>query len=347
MKAIRIHEFGAPEVLQLEEVVDPSPGPGQVVVRMRAVGVNPVETYIRSGIYPKPPTPFTPGSDGAGVIEAVGEGVDRVAVGDRVYLAGSLSGTYAEQALCKQEQVHPLGEQASFAQGAAVFVPYATAYQALFHCGHASPGETLFVHGASGGVGIAGVQLGRAAGLRVIGTASTERGRQLVSEQGAQHVFDHSATSYMEEVKNLTAGRGVDVILEMLANVNLAKDIDLLAMRGSGGCYRQSWREESGHGRDQSPCGHDARRLHHRYDLTQRYPAGSCPHPLRSCCRPGQRYTPACDRPRTPPGRSRPGPPCREWRRQSLRQGGVAAVGAAPNLYLSAASLSGHRHLQW
>ena len=232
MKAIRIHEFGDPEVLQLEEVADLTPGAGQVVVRMHAVGVNPVETYIRSGIYPKPPTPFTPGSDGAGVIEAVGEGVDRVAVGDRVYLAGSLSGTYAEQALCKQEQVHPLGEQASFAQGAAVFVPYATAYQALFHCGHAAPGETLFVHGASGGVGIAGVQLGRAAGMTVIGTASTERGRQLVSEQGAQHVLDHSAVSYLEEVQTLTGERGVDVILEMLANVNLAKDIDLLAMRG-------------------------------------------------------------------------------------------------------------------
>ena len=144
MKAIRIHEFGDPEVLQLEEVADLTPGAGQVVVRMHAVGVNPVETYIRSGIYPKPPTPFTPGSDGAGVVEAVGEGVDRVAVGDRVYLAGSLSGTYAEQALCKQEQVHPLGDQASFAQGAAVFVPYATAYQALFHCGHARTWRNAF-----------------------------------------------------------------------------------------------------------------------------------------------------------------------------------------------------------
>ena len=232
MKAIRIHEFGAPEVLKLEEVDDLTPGPGQVVVRMHAVGVNPVETYIRSGIYPKPPTPFTPGSDGAGVIEAVGEGVSQVAVGDRVYLAGSLSGTYAEQALCNEGQVHALGEKASFAQGAAVFVPYATAYQALFHCGHAAPSETLFVHGASGGVGIAGVQLGRAAGMTVIGTASTERSRQLVAEQGAHQVLDHSAASYLDEVKSLTGDQGVDVILEMLANVNLAKDIDLLAMRG-------------------------------------------------------------------------------------------------------------------
>ena len=232
MKAIRIHEFGAPEVLKLEEVADLTPGAGQVVVRMHAVGVNPVETYIRSGIYPKPPTPYTPGSDGAGVIEAVGEAVNRVSVGDRVYLAGSLSGTYAEQALCNEGQVHLLGEKAAFAQGAAIFVPYATAYQALFHCGHAAPGETLFVHGASGGVGIAGVQLARAAGMTVIGTASTERGRQLVAEQGAQHGLDHSAPSYIEEAKTLAGEHGVDVILEMLANVNLGKDIDLLAMRG-------------------------------------------------------------------------------------------------------------------
>src|SRR5919198_1415980 len=123
MKAIRIHTFGEPEVMQLEEVPDPQPGPGQVVVRMHAVGVNPVETYIRAGIYPKPPTPYTPGADGAGVVEAVGEGVTRVAVGDRVYTAGSLSGTYAQQALCKEAQVHPLPQRASFAQGAAVNVP--------------------------------------------------------------------------------------------------------------------------------------------------------------------------------------------------------------------------------
>ena len=125
--------------------------------------------------------------------------------------------------------------------------------------------------GPSGGVGIAGVQLGRAAGMTVIGTASTERGRQLVSEQGARHVLDHSAASYLEEVKTLTDGRGVDVILEMLANVNLAKDIDLLAMRGRVVVIGNRGREESRRNRDQSTCGHDAGRLHHWHDLTQRH----------------------------------------------------------------------------
>ncbi len=232
MKAIRVHEFGPPEVLQLEDVPNLQAGPGQVVVRIHAVGVNPVETYIRSGIYPKPPTPYTPGADGAGVIEAVGEGVTGVQVGDRVYTAGSLTGTYAEQALCKEGQVHPLPERASFAQGASMFIPYGTAYRALFQRAQASPAEVVFVHGASGGVGIAAVQLARAAGLKVIGSASTEQGQKLVTAQGAHHVVNHKAPGYLEEVLKLTKGRGVDVIIEMLANVNLGNDINILAQGG-------------------------------------------------------------------------------------------------------------------
>ncbi len=232
MKAIRIHEFGAPEVMQLEEVPGLQAGPGEVVVRIHAAGVNPVETYIRSGIYPKPPLPYTPGADGAGEILAVGEGVIRVAVDDRVYTAGSLTGTYAEQALCRESQVHPLAEQASYAQGAGVNVPYATAYRGLFQRAHAAPGEIVFVHGASGGVGIAAVQLARAAGLIVIGSGGTQQGRRLVTEQGAHHVLDHRAPDYLEKIRTLTEGRGVDIILEMLANVNLGKDLELLAPGG-------------------------------------------------------------------------------------------------------------------
>jgi NADPH2:quinone reductase len=232
MKAIRLHTFGAPEVMQLEEAPDPQPGPGQVVVRVQAVGVNPVETYIRSGIYPKPPTPYTPGNDGAGVIEAIGPDVKGIAVGDRVYIAGSLSGTYAEKSLCLATRVHPLPLQASYAQGAAINVPYGTAYHALFQRAHALPGERVLVHGATGGVGIAAVQLARAAGLTVIGTGGTERGRKLVLEQGAQHVLDHSATGYLEQVLSLTEGRGVDIIVEMLANVNLGDDLNVLARGG-------------------------------------------------------------------------------------------------------------------
>ena len=154
MKAIRVHEFGGSEVLRLEEVPTPQPGPGQVLVRMRAIGVNPIETYIRTGTYAyKPTLPYTPGNDGAGVVEQVGTDVNEFKPGDRVYTARSVSGTYAEFALCTTEQVHPLPANVSFGQGAAMGTPYATAYRGLFQRADAKPGETVLVHGASGGVG--------------------------------------------------------------------------------------------------------------------------------------------------------------------------------------------------
>jgi NADPH2:quinone reductase len=233
MKAIRVHNFGGPEVMKLEEVPNPQAGPGQVVVRVKAVGVNPVDTYIRAGAYAsKPALPYTPGLDAAGIVESLGQGVSGVKVGDRVYVAGTVSGAYAELALCEASQVHPLPQHVSFAQGAAVFVPYATAYRALFQRAQAQPGELVLVHGASGGVGVAAVQIARAAGMTVIGTGGTERGRRLVAEQGAHHVLDHRAPGYLEQLMAVTNGRGVDVILEMLANVNLGKDLNVLARGG-------------------------------------------------------------------------------------------------------------------
>jgi NADPH:quinone reductase len=233
MKAIRVSEYGGPSVLKLEEVPAPQPGPAQVLVRNRAVGVNPVDTYLRSNTDNRgPKLPYTPGSDAAGVVEAVGDGVTSVRKGDRVYVGGTVSGAYAELALCGETQVHALAANASFAQGAAMNVPYATAFHALFHRAHGESGESVLVHGASGGVGIAAVQLARARGLTVIGTAGTEKGRKMVAEHGAHHVLDHTAPGYLDEVVKLTGGQGVDVILEMLANVNLQKDFGALAMRG-------------------------------------------------------------------------------------------------------------------
>jgi NADPH:quinone reductase len=233
MKAIRVHEFGGPEVMQLEDVQDLSPGPGQVVVRVRAIGVNPVDTYIRSGQYAvKPSLPYTPGMDAAGVIDSVGDGVARVKVGDSVYVAGSISGAYAQQALCSEPQVHRLPSQITFEQGAAVGVPYGTAYRALFHRAQARPGEVLFVHGATGGVGLATVQLARAAGMTIIATGGTEEGRTKVTELGAHNVLDHHSEDYLDRVRALTGGNGADVILEMLANVNLGNDLGVLAKHG-------------------------------------------------------------------------------------------------------------------
>jgi NADPH2:quinone reductase len=233
MKAVRIHEFGGAEQLKLEDAPDPQVGAGQVLVRVRAVGINPVDAYIRSGTHAvKPSLPYTPGMDGAGVVEALGEGVTRVRVGDRVYVAGSLSGTYAELTLCTEHQVHQLPDSISFQQGAGVGVPYGTAYRALFLRARAVPGETVLVHGATGGVGIAAVQLACAAGMRVIGTGGTEEGRKLVLEQGAHEVLDHHAEGYLGKLSEITGGRGVDVVLEMLANVNLGKDLEIVAKYG-------------------------------------------------------------------------------------------------------------------
>ena len=233
MKAIRVSAYGGPSVLKLEEIPSPQPGAAQVLVRNHAVGVNPVDTYLRSNTDNRgPKLPYTPGSDSAGVVEAVGDSVSRVKKGDRVYVGGSVSGAYAEMTLCEQGQVHELPGNVSYAQGAAMNVPYATAFHALFHRAHGEAGESVLVHGASGGVGIAAVQLARARGLTVVGTAGTEKGRRMVAEQGAHHVLDHTAPNYLDEVVKLTGGQGVDVILEMLANVNLQKDFGALAMRG-------------------------------------------------------------------------------------------------------------------
>ena len=233
MKAIRVTAFGGPEVLRLEEEPTPKPGPGEVLVRIHAVGVNPVETYIRAGTYARlPELPYTPGNDGAGVVEQVGADVTEFKAGDRVYTAGSLTGTYAELALCRKEQVHPLPANVSFAQGAAIGTPYATAYRGLLQRAVAKPGETVLVHGASGAVGTAAVQLARADGLRVFGTAGSDQGLKLAREQGAHEVFDHRAPEHFEQIMQATGGRGVDVIVEMLANVNLGTDLTILAKNG-------------------------------------------------------------------------------------------------------------------
>src|SRR5215471_12000943 len=233
MKAILVHEFGGPDVLRLEEVPTPRPGAGEVLVRVHAAGVNPYDTYMRAGTYEqKPPLPYTPGSDGAGIVEAVGDSVKKVKRGDRVYTTQTLSGAYAEYALALEQQVHLLPARASFSQGAGVWVPYGTAYHGLYHSAKARASETVLVHGASGGVGTAAVQIARSMGLTILGTAGTPAGLELAKREGAHQVFDHRKAGYQEEVLKATGNRGVDIILEMLANVNLAHDTKLLAKDG-------------------------------------------------------------------------------------------------------------------
>jgi len=233
MKAIRVPQFGGPEVLKLEEIPTPRPNDGQVLIRVRAAGVNPYDTYMRAGTYAiKPQLPYTPGSDAAGTVEAVGPGVTKVKPGDRVYTAKTLTGAYAEYTLALEEQVQGLPGNVSFEQGAGVWVPYGTAYHALHHFAQARAAEIVLVHGASGGVGTASVQIAHAMGMTVFGTAGTDKGAELVKREGAHHVFNHRSSGYQEEIMKASAGKGVDVILEMLANVNLGNDLKMLALQG-------------------------------------------------------------------------------------------------------------------
>lgn len=233
MRAIVVREFGEPEVMRLEEIETPKPIGDQVLVRISAAGVNPVDTYLRTGIHAHAPSlPYTPGKDGAGVVEAIGESVTRWMAGDRVYTANSLTGTYAEFAICKDQDLGRLPDNVSFEKGAGIWTPYATAFRALFQKAGGKAGETVLIHGASGGVGIASVQWAKNAGLTVIGTASSEEGKKLIEDQGADVVFDHTHEDHFEQIREYTGGKGVDVIIEMLANVNLERDFECLAMFG-------------------------------------------------------------------------------------------------------------------
>lgn len=237
MRAIVVREFGNPDVMRLEDV-SLTPSPSQVLVRIRAAGVNPVDTYIRSGAYAiKPPLPYTPGNDAAGEVEAVGAEVKGFKPGDRVYVANDNTGSprtgvYADHALCAPSQLHPLSARISFSQGAAIGVPYGTVCYGLFKRANGRPGETVLVHGASGGVGIAAVQICRAHGMTVIGTAGSDHGMAAVREQGAHLVVNHKHPGYLDEIAKATAGHGVDVILETNAHINLDKDLGLLSRGG-------------------------------------------------------------------------------------------------------------------
>lgn len=231
MKAVRIKQFGGPDVMKLEQVEELEPGRGQVVVKLFAAGVNPVDVQCRAGLHSWISVPYTPGFDGAGIIKSVGTDVKDRKTGDRVYTAFNLSGTYAEEVLCQSDQVYPIPENVSFEEGAGVFIPYGTAYRALFQRCMIKNGETVLVHGASGAVGIAATQFAVTTGCHVIGSAGTDHGRTLVLEQGAQHILNHYESQHYQQVLDFTNGRGVDVIVEMVS-ANIKQDINILAKNG-------------------------------------------------------------------------------------------------------------------
>ena len=234
MKAIRVHQFGGPEVLKYETNVPlPTIGKQDVLVRVKSVGINPVETYIRSGQYSRlPETPFILGGDSAGIVEEVGAEVTTFKKGNRVWTSRSNSGTYAEFTSSPCQFVHPLPDGLNFSQGAALAIPYLTAYRALITKANARPGELVLVHGASGGVGIGAVQFAKAYGMTVIGTAGTQEGIELVQQAGAHHVFNHRDDKYLDKIKELSGNKGINVVIENAAHVNLGKDLQLLAIGG-------------------------------------------------------------------------------------------------------------------
>jgi NADPH:quinone reductase len=233
MKTVQVHEFGAPDVLKIDELPDPIPATGQVLIRVRAAGVSPLDTYVREQSHgaPTPGLPYIPGFEAAGEIAALGEQVTKFKVGDRVYV-NTFLGAYSEQIVHDANSVYPLPDEVSFAQATAVVNSYPTAYYALFNLAHAKTGDWVFVHGVSGAVGTAAVQLARAAGMKVVGTAASDRGLSLVQQQGAHHALNHRQPDYLQQALELTDGKGYDVILEMNASKKLADDVGLVGTFG-------------------------------------------------------------------------------------------------------------------
>lgn len=236
MKGIQVSAFGESDVLTLLDIADPVMGEKDICIRLKAAGVNPVETYIRSGNYGALPNlPYTPGSDGAGIIERVGAKVEGFQIGERVFVStigGRGTGTYAQKIVCEADSVYHLPDELSFEEGAALGTSAFTAVQALYQKAKILPGEYVLIHGASGGVGSLALQLAKLSGSIVIATAGSQKGLKLLSTLGADVVLNHHQVDYLRALPTLTKGHGVDVVIEMLANVNLQRDLEIMAKHG-------------------------------------------------------------------------------------------------------------------
>jgi NADPH:quinone reductase len=230
MKAIRVEAFGGPDVLRLVEVSDPEPGRGQLLVRVEAAGVNYIDVYQRTGLYPNP-LPFTLGLEGAGVVEGIGSGVAGFRVGDRVAWA-NVPGGYAELALVPAESAVPIPDGLELQVAAALMLQGMTAQ---YLCASTYPlraGDTCLVHAAAGGVGLLLVQLAKKRGARVIGTVSTEEKARLAREAGADDVVQYTREDFLDAVRHLTQGRGVQVVYDSVGKTTAEKSLDCLAPRG-------------------------------------------------------------------------------------------------------------------
>ncbi len=234
MKAIRVHEFGGPENMVHEDAPDPAPGEGEVLVRVKAAGVNPVDMAIRSGQHPASAMmslPYIPGVDAAGVVEAAGPGVTGVKEGEKVYgrVAG---GSYAELTRMAETEVSRIPDGFSFADAAGVPIVFMTAWQALFNKADLQAGETVLVQAGGGGVGTAAIQLAKWKGAEVLTTVGSAEKAERAEALGADHVILYKDSPFDEAVKRLTDDKGADVIIETVAADNLARDLSALALFG-------------------------------------------------------------------------------------------------------------------
>lgn len=239
-KAIVVHQIGGPEVLRFEDVEVPEPGPGQALVRHRAIGLNFVDIYFRTGVYPAPSMPYTPGTEAAGVVEAIGPDVSEVRVGDRVAYAGGPLGSYAQARVMPARFLVKLPDRVDEARAAAVMLKGLTA-EFLIHSTHAlKAGETILVHAAAGGVGLILCQWAKHLGATVIGTAGSDEKTRLAAANGCAHTINYSREDFVARVKEITAGKGVPVVYDAVGQATFMKSLDCLQLRGLMVSYGQA-----------------------------------------------------------------------------------------------------------
>jgi NADPH:quinone reductase len=238
MKAIVVEQYGGAEALQYKDVDKPSPNQGETLVKLSATGLNFIDVYHRTGLYPLP-LPFIPGNEGAGTVEAIGEGVTEVAVGDRVAYVGAM-GAYAEYAIVPANRLIKLPEKIDEQSAAATMLQGMTAHYLLYSTYQLKSGDTALVHAAAGGVGLLLIQMARRIGARIIGTCSTEAKAQLAREAGADDIILYTEQDFEEEVKRITAGKGVQVVYDSVGKTTFLKSLKCLAPRGMLALFGQS-----------------------------------------------------------------------------------------------------------
>lgn len=238
MKAIRVHEAGGPDILRYEDVADPTPGAGELLIDIQAIGVNFIEVYQREGLYPLQ-RPFTPGAEAAGVVSAVGPAVTDFAVGDRV-VSETVRGSYAERAIVAAPRAVKIPHGVSIKQAAAVCLQGFTAHYLSTSTFPLEPGHRALVHAAAGGVGLLLVQMAKRRGAFVIGTASTDEKRRLAREAGADEVIDYTTHDFAAETKRITQNEGVHVVYDSVGKSTFDKSLDVLVRRGMMVLFGQS-----------------------------------------------------------------------------------------------------------